>query len=156
MTVVEIIQSMLAPGIMISACGLLLLGMNNKYSMVVNRVRVLDEEIRKLLMYSEESDLKSMQEVRLQSLKKQTGKLAFRIKLVRNAVIAYSVAVAFFIATCLTIGLAFVLNKLDISGIIILLFLLGMISVFTGIVYACLETLKGYQVVQIEIQENNI
>ncbi|MBK8662785.1 MAG: DUF2721 domain-containing protein [Ignavibacteriales bacterium] len=39
-----LIQAMLAPGIMISACGLLILGMNNKYSLVVNRIRTLNEE----------------------------------------------------------------------------------------------------------------
>jgi hypothetical protein len=43
-TSVDLIQAMLAPGIMISACGLLLLGTNNKYSLVVNRIRVLEEE----------------------------------------------------------------------------------------------------------------
>ncbi len=34
-SIVEIIQLMLAPGIMISACGLLLLGMNNKPRFVI-------------------------------------------------------------------------------------------------------------------------
>ena len=34
-SIVEVIQLMLAPGLMISACGLLLLGMNNKYSKCV-------------------------------------------------------------------------------------------------------------------------
>ncbi|MBK7267803.1 MAG: DUF2721 domain-containing protein [Ignavibacteriales bacterium] len=42
--VASLIQAMLAPGIMISACGLLILGMNNKYSLVVNRIRTLNEE----------------------------------------------------------------------------------------------------------------
>ncbi len=44
-----LIQIMLAPGLMISACGLLLLGMNNKYSLVVNRIRLLNEERRKFI-----------------------------------------------------------------------------------------------------------
>ena len=47
-SIVQIIQAMLAPGLMISACGLLVLGMNNKYSIVVNRIRLLNEERRKL------------------------------------------------------------------------------------------------------------
>ena len=46
--IVQLIQGMLAPGLMISACGLLLLGMNNKYSLVVNRIRLLNEEKRKI------------------------------------------------------------------------------------------------------------
>ena len=46
--IVEVIQLMLAPGLMISACGLLLLGVNNKYSLVVNRIRLLNDEKRKI------------------------------------------------------------------------------------------------------------
>ncbi|MBK6682755.1 MAG: DUF2721 domain-containing protein [Ignavibacteriales bacterium] len=42
--VASLIQAMLAPGIMISACGLLILGMNNKYSLVVNRIRTPNEK----------------------------------------------------------------------------------------------------------------
>ena len=154
MTVVEIIQSMLAPGIMISACGLLLLGMNNKYSMVVNRIRILDEEKLRLKQYAQDSKINQQQEKRLNSITRQIGKLAFRVKLVRNAVVFYSIAVGFFIITCLTIGLHFVLKDLNISGAVVSLFLLGMLSVFTGIIYACLETLKGYQVISIEIKES--
>jgi hypothetical protein len=154
MTIVDIIQSMLAPGIMISACGLLILGMNNKYSIVVNRIRVLDEEKRKLKQQAEEGSIKAFQEKRLNSINIQTNKLAFRIKLVRNTVIYYSIAVAFFILTCLTIGLNFIVGEINISGIVTILFLLGMLSVFTGIVYACLEVIKGYQIIKIEIRES--
>jgi putative Mn2+ efflux pump MntP len=152
MTIVEIIQSMLAPGIMISACGLLLLGMNNKYSLVVNRIRVLDEEKRKLKQHAEEGTINQFQERRLNNITIQIRKLAYRIKLVRNAVIFYSNAVAFFILTCLMIGLSFILGK-NVSGFVTVLFLIGMLSVFTGILYACLEVIKGYQIVQIEIKE---
>ena len=47
LTLIQLIQFMLAPAVMISACGLLLLGINNKYSLVVNRIRLLNEERRK-------------------------------------------------------------------------------------------------------------
>jgi hypothetical protein len=154
MTIVEIIQSMLAPGIMISACGLLLLGMNNKYSLVVNRIRVLDEEKRKLNQLAEERKLNLHQEKRLNSIIIQTQKLAYRVKLVRNAVIAYSSAVAFFILTCLTIGLSFIIGDVDISSLVTILFLTGMVSVLTGIIYACLEVMKGYKIITIEINES--
>jgi hypothetical protein len=153
MTTVEIIQSMLAPGIMISGCGLLLLGMNSKYSLVVNRIRAMDEEKRKLKILAGEEKITVDQEKRLKSINMQIGKFEYRIKLIRNAVVFYSIAVAFFIITCLTIGLHFVLSEMDISGLIIFLFLLGMVSVLTGIVYACLEVLKGYEIIRIEISE---
>lgn len=151
MTAVEIIQGMLAPGIMISACGLLLLGMNNKYSLVFNRIRVLDDEKLRLLHKMSSNKLETIEEKRLKNINIQIPQLAYRVKLVRNAVISYSLAVAFFIISCLLIGLHIIFLKMNISMLAILAFLFGMISVFTGIVYACLEVIKGYQIVQIEM-----
>ncbi len=148
------IQSMLAPGIMISACGLLLLGMNSKYSLVVTRIRALDEEKRKLKLHADENKITKDQEKRLNSISVQIGKFAYRIRMVRNAVIYYSIAVAFFILTCLTIGFHFIIKNIDLTGIVLLLFLIGMLSVFAGIMFACREVIKGYQIVQIEIQES--
>ena len=91
--IVEVIQLMLAPGLMISACGLLLLGMNNKYSIVVNRIRVLNDEKRKLLVRSETA---LWDNVRLESITIQLEKLIYRVKLVKRAVQNYTIAVAFF------------------------------------------------------------
>jgi hypothetical protein len=154
MTVVEIIQSMLSPGIMISACALLLLGMNNKYSLVVNRIRALDEENRKLKLLESEGKISNNQEHRLKSIAVQTDKLAYRIILIRNAVLFYSIGVAFFIISCLTIGLSFVLKEINIDLVVIIMFLLGMISVLSGIISAYREAIKGYKIIKIEIQEN--
>jgi hypothetical protein len=41
---IKIIQQILAPGIMISACGLLLLSMQNKYGRINDRLRSLLKE----------------------------------------------------------------------------------------------------------------
>jgi hypothetical protein len=152
MTVVEIIQSMLAPGVMISACGLFLLGMNNKYSIVVNRIRVLDEEKRHLINKKENNQISPLEEKRFENISIQIPKLNFRLKLVRNAVIFYSIAVAFFIISCLLIGINTIDIHIDTSMFSIVTFLLGMLSVFTGILYACREVIKGYEIVQIEVK----
>jgi hypothetical protein len=154
MTVVEIIQSMLAPGIMISACALLLLGMNNKYSLVVHRIRALDDEKRKLKVLEADGKILNNQELRLKSIAVQTNKLAYRIVLIRNAVLFYSLGAAFFIISCLTIGLSFVLKDINIALIVIIMFLLGMIAVLSGIILAYREAIKGYEIIKIEIQEN--
>jgi len=144
---VDLIQAMLAPGIMISACGLLLLGMNNKYSLVVNRIRLLDEEKRKL---QQATDTNSLSENRLVSVTQQLEVFHLRIRLVRNAVLFYSIAVGFFILASFFIG-AQVFWESYYSLFAFLAFLLGMISVFVGIVYAAREVIRGYQIVTIEI-----
>ncbi len=79
-SIVEVIQLMLAPGIMISACGLLLLGMNNKYSLVVNRIRLLNEEKRRLFTRAGERDFNYEENIRLESISVQLKHLSLPCK----------------------------------------------------------------------------
>jgi len=47
-SIIQVIQLILAPAVMINACGLLLLATSNKYSSVLNTIRRLNEEKRRL------------------------------------------------------------------------------------------------------------
>ncbi len=144
-TIVELIKGMLAPGIMISACGLLLLGMNNKYSLVVNRIRTLNIEFRSLEKDHEE---------RRASIIIQLPLLIERMKLIRNAVWLYTVGIAMFIFSIFSIGLylstehLFLLTFISIS-----IFVLALISVLLGVIYAAREVLLGYRIVKIETKD---
>ena len=151
-SIVQVIQLMLAPGLMISACGLLLLGMNNKYSLVVNRIRLLNEEKRKFFSKAGEKDFNYEENVRLESISLQLSGLAFRVKLVRNAVLSYTIAVAFFVLTSLFIGIQYVSGFGKLNYIITILFLAGMILVLAGVVYAAYETIKGYDIIHLEVK----
>jgi hypothetical protein len=152
MLIINIIQSMLAPGLMISACGLLLLGMNNKYSLVVSRIRALNEEKRKFFIKARDQGLQYEDEIRINSLGTQLQLLHARAKMVRNAVLFYSLAVGVFVLTSLIIGLAFAVKLEYLEPVIIACFSLGMIQVLIGIGYAAMETLKGYQIISYEIK----
>jgi ribose/xylose/arabinose/galactoside ABC-type transport system permease subunit len=143
---------MLAPGLMISACGLLLLGMNNKYSLVVNRIRLLNEERRKTLRKIDEPEFSYRENVRLESISKQLEKLTYRVHLVRNAVLFYTIAVALFVITSLLIGFGYLLEMTRLTSFITTLFLLGMVSVLCGVICAAYETYKGYEIVKFEIE----
>jgi hypothetical protein len=140
---------MLSPGIMISACGLLLLGMNNKYSLVVNRIRLLNDERRRLRIADDEKGKKKYHK----SIGLQIRKLQYRVILVRNAVFSYSVAVAFFIISCMLIGLNHFRQNTGTGWAALIIFLTGMIFVLAGIVFAAIETWKGYKIVEIEIKD---
>ena len=131
-SIVQIIQLMLAPGLMISACGLLLLGMNNKYSLVVNRIRLLNEERRRSLKMLDNKELTLQENVRFESINKQLERLTYRVKLVRNAVLSYTIAVALFVLTSLLIGFGYLLDITRLNSFITILFLFGMISVLFG------------------------
>ena len=45
---IQAIQAILAPALGISAVGLLLLGLSNRYSTIVNRIRLLADEKRRI------------------------------------------------------------------------------------------------------------
>jgi hypothetical protein len=150
-SIVQVIQLMLAPGLMISACGLLLLGMNNKYSLVVNRIRLLNEERRRVVRKAGEVEFSFDENVRLESISLQIEKLTKRVKLVRNAVLSYTIAVALFVVTSLLIGIEY-FTPVNFNIIITIFFLLGMLSVLAGVLYAAYETKEGYSIIQLEIK----
>jgi hypothetical protein len=150
-SIIQVIQLMLAPGLMISACGLLLLGMNNKYSLVVNRIRLLNEERRRVLRKAGDGEFSYEENVRLESISLQIEKLTFRVKLVRNAVLSYTIAVALFVITSLLIGIQYFATG-NINVLITFIFLLGMVSVLAGVLYAAYETREGYSIIQLEVK----
>jgi hypothetical protein len=151
-SIVQIIQLMLAPGLMISACGLLLLGMNNKYSLVVNRIRLLNEERRRSLRKLNDKEFSLQENVRFESISKQLERLTYRVGLVRNAVLSYTMAVALFVITSLLIGFGYLLDITRLNSFITILFLMGMLSVLAGVVFAAYETYKGYEIVKFEVE----
>jgi hypothetical protein len=151
-SIVEIIQLMLAPGLMISACGLLILGMNNKYSLIVNRIRLLNEERRRSLLKAAGKEFSYEENLRIESISLQLQELASRVRIVRNAVLCYTIAVALFVLTSLLIGIQSLLVPGRLTWLITLLFLLGMISVLAGVIYAAYESIKGYAIIQLEVK----
>ena len=150
-SIVQVIQLMLAPGLMISACGLLLLSMNNKYSLVVNRVRLLNEERRSVLHKTGAKEFSYEENVRLESISLQLEKLTLRVKLVRNAVLAYTIAVALFVVTSLLIGIQY-FASIDLNILVTVFFLVGMLSVLAGVLYAASESKEGYKIIQLEVK----
>lgn len=150
-TVTQVIQLMLAPAVMINACGLLLLGINNKYSLVVNRIRLLNEEKRRLKLRAGERDFTVDENVRLESIARQLTRLVTRVRLVRNSVMCYTGAVALFVLTSLMIAFDFFNPALQIKNYIIGSFLIGMLMVISGVAFAFVETKKGYDIVLFEV-----
>ncbi|NUN09145.1 MAG: DUF2721 domain-containing protein [Ignavibacteriaceae bacterium] len=143
---------MLAPGLMISACGLLILGMNNKYSIIVNRIRQMNEEKRRFMVKAGDIALSYDDEVRLKSIAHQLSELSVRLFYVRNAVISYSVAVALFVLASMFIGVGFVLQNRTLEMIVIFAFSVGMLLVLSGVIFAALESKKGFDIVKYEIK----
>ncbi len=147
------IQLMLAPAVMISACGLLLLGISNKYSSVNNRLRLLNEERRRHHnKLNQGSELEYLEITRLQSISRQLEELMYRSKLVRNVIVSYTIGLFLFIFTSLLIGIDIFLNTKITDYFALSTFILGLLSVGIGLVYSLTETLKGYKILEVEIK----
>ena len=152
LSAVKIIQLMLAPGIMISACGLLLLGINNKYSIVVNRIRLLNDEKRKYSTQAGEKNLDTEETLRLTVISEQIGRLVYRVKLVKNAVLCYTGAIGSFVLSSMLIGLESFIGTKNVDLLIILAFLAGMMLVLLGVIFASMEIIKGYDIIKFEVE----
>jgi len=141
-TIIDIIKGMLAPGIMISACGLLLLGMNNKYSLVINRIRTLNYEFR---------ELNNNNKGRRDCILTQMPLLIKRMKLIKNAVWLYTIAIALFIFAIFCIGICLLEHNFIIYQIqAVILFITALIAVLIGVFFAAQEVLLGYKILKIE------
>lgn len=141
---VALIQSMLSPGIMISACGLLLLGMNNKYSLIVSRIRILTTELR-------ETKEGSATQKRTDCIHRQLPLLNRRMKLVENAVWLYTVGIALFIVAIFSIGLSQLSGNMLSIRLSFIFFILGLMVVLVGVFFAAREVRLGYSIIQLEI-----
>lgn len=141
----NIIQAMLAPAVMVSACGLLLLGMNNKYSLVIDRIRALHLEKR---VHAD-----TLTQGRRENIDAQLKTFRRRVYMVRNAVVGYAVAVGCFILTSLGIGVQQWLSTPSLTLVAVVFFLMGMIAIFAGALFACIDAWTGYQVIMIEMAE---
>jgi hypothetical protein len=148
-SVIQIIQLVLAPALMINACGLLLLATSSKYSSVLNRIRLLNDEKRKLIKKAGEKNFEETQ--RLESLSRQIEQLIVRAKLVRNSVMSYTIAIALFIVTSLMIGFTFLIRGFQSDSAIMIPFLVGMTVVLAGIVFSFMDAKRGYEIVRFDV-----
>jgi hypothetical protein len=151
-TVIQVIQLILAPGVMINACGLLLLGINNKFTSCLNRIRALTEEKRKLMFNASQREFLPIENQRIVSVARQIEGLLSRARLIRNSIFCYLLAVGLFVSTSLCIGIEYFTSFSQFRFIILGTFLSGMIVVFVGVIFGVLDTMRGYNIVKFEVQ----
>ncbi len=148
----QAIQAILAPALGISAVGLLLLGLNARYSNIINRIRLLNDERRRFnRMISDNVELSFMDNARYKSIRNQTQGLLARSKLVRNAILFLQLAIALFVITSVMIGLNFFLPTNSPNSITLLLFIGGMLCVLVGVANAALEVYRSHKIVLIDV-----
>jgi small-conductance mechanosensitive channel len=141
-TISQLIVQMVSPAVMVSACGLMLLGLGNKYARVVDRIRSFAAEVRalrKLGATATEADRH-----RLRILELQIPDLFRRGKLLRNALLYCYMAIASFVICSFLI-------PLTKSWPPLALFAAGMGCVLVAVVLAWREALLSFRLLNLEV-----
>ncbi len=152
-TAIQAIQAILAPALGISAVGLLLLMLNARYSTIVNRIRLLNDEKRRYhRIITENVDLSYSENARYASIRNQTEGLFIRSRLVRNAILLLHLGIALFTIASVMIGMNFFFPAEIFYSFTLLAFMAGLLCVLGGTINAGLEIHKSFKIVEIEVK----
>ena len=144
--IVQEIQYVLAPAVMISSTALLLLGFQNKFSALVNRFRMLNQEKRQLSLKSNRT---AAEDERLQNLIAQVQGLTKRATHMKNAIMLAYAAIMCFVVTSILLFLR-LYTKIETLHLTLVFFLLGLILLLVDSILLMAETFLAYQVVRLE------
>ncbi|MGB2959381.1 MAG: DUF2721 domain-containing protein [Bacteroidota bacterium] len=152
-TAIEAIQAMLAPAVGISAVGLLLLALTNRYSTLINRIRLLNEEKRRLVkIIAEQGDLNYTDQTRYMSVVNQGKELLRRSTYLRNAILSMQSAIGMFVLTSALIGVNMFVTTSALRDAPLITFIIGMIAVFVGILYSATDVIRSLRIVLLEVK----
>lgn len=144
---IAFINASLAPAVLFTGVGLLLAGLQAKYSTIVTVIRQLNRERRDL----DPENMKGGGE-RLDILTAQIDSLMERAKLVRNSVCSFYLTIFFLVGSSILIGLRVLGLGLSI-GLVFAIFGLALAALFAGIAFATREALVSYRIVEVEVRQ---
>ncbi len=153
LTATQAIQAILSPAVMMSSSAFFLSGLNARHSTLVNRVRLLNDEKRKLIKeLVKHGDLEYTENVRFLSIKNQIDILVKRIWYIRNAMLCHITAAIFFVLTSFAIGLNIFFSTPFIREIPLYLFIVGLFLTLCGVCFLGIDVLVSYRVILIEVK----
>jgi len=149
----EAIQAILAPALGISATALLLLGLQNRYSSVINRIRLLNDEKRLYtIKIAGKIELDFSEKARNISVRNQIEMLFARCRDVRNAIVLIQVSILLFVLTSVVIAVNLFISSGFTKNLPVIIFVIGMLFVLMGIIYSAKDVVNSYKVARIEVE----
>ncbi|PLX24381.1 MAG: DUF2721 domain-containing protein [Ignavibacteria bacterium] len=147
----QTIQAILTPALMISACGLLLLGLNNRYAIVVSRIRLLNDEKRRKLADPEGIDREYIDALRFESVMRQIPSLLTRANYLRRSLLCLWIGVICYVLSSILLGAGLFLG-MNVANLAVWIFLFGLLSAVCGVVFALLDIYLAYRVLKLEVE----
>jgi hypothetical protein len=142
--ITQLIQTMIAPAVMISSCGLLIMALVSKLGRVIDRIRILNAELRAL------GD--ELTQPRKESIKRQIEMMVYRALILKRSSAALFLAILFFILTSFGIGLSVFSQSIG-NHLALILFVIGMLCLLLGSFYAYWEIRVSHSTILEEIKE---
>jgi hypothetical protein len=148
--IAHIIQSILAPVVMVTACAIMVGGMMSHYQAVNDRLRTMTRE--RLDLLREPHDADPIRQERLSEIDHQAPELVHRHRLIRDAIMATYSAMFVFVACMLAISLAVVNGSIMAALSVLVLFLLGLVAMLAGLVISAFEIRVSHRALDYEVQ----
>lgn len=144
--VAQAINGILAPAVMTSASALIILALQGKYSQLIDRLRLLNEERRRL------KNTENPSKQRLSNVVDQIEAILLRAKMVRNSIVSLYLAISLFVLSSIVIGGGLTLGiRVPVNSSFIA-FMIGMLFVFSGVLYALRDIGNAYHIAQLEVR----
>ncbi len=148
--IAHIIQSILAPVVMVTACAITVGGLVTHYQAVSDRLRLMTRERLDLLREAHDAD--PIQHERLSEIDHQAPELVRRHQLVRDAILTIYGAMFMFVACMLAIAIATMSGSPVAAVAILILFLIGLLALLSGLIMSALEIRVSHLALDYEVQ----
>ena len=149
--IAHIIQSILAPVVMVTACAITVGGLMAHYGAVNDRLRTLMHERLDLLREAHDAD--PIQRERLSEIDHQAPELVRRHRLIRDAILAIYGAMVALVACMFAIAWAAVSGSAVAAAAVLVLFLLGTVALLVGLFISALEIRVSHRALDYEIHQ---
>lgn len=156
-TAARIIQTIIVPVVMVTACAILVTGLLSRYAAVNDRLRLMVRE-RLDLLQSLETDAtpgevaRTFAIERLNQIDGQVPDLLRRHRLIRNAVLMEYWAILVFVLCMFTIAVAESFNVVGVATASLLVFLIGTAIMLLGVLLTALEVRVSHRALRYEVE----
>ena len=158
LTTPEIIQFILAPVVMITACALLLNSLGSRYATIANRLRSLSHERFELLQKTDlqktdppETRFSFIQE-RIQQIESQLPDLLNHHRSLHHAILRIYVAIALFLASMFILSGAAMTQWRSLEMMALIIFLAGVGFLFLSILFTAIDFRQSHKVTENEVK----
>jgi Protein of unknown function (DUF2721) len=149
--VARTIQLIIAPAVMITACCIFGAGLLGHYSSIGERLRLTVREKVDLLRETYSASGASLIiKARLEDIDDHIPTLLRHHLLIRTSLAGTLIAMIFYIIDMFVIAFSVIANRSGLYGVIIIIFMLGVASQLTGVIYAVFDVLILHKIYAFE------